>query len=81
VRLSDSEVLAWAAVAQRILVTHDLQTIPSFAYERVRAGQSFPGVFLVPNAMPVGQVIAELVLLIASTDPSEWENRVLYLPL
>jgi Domain of unknown function (DUF5615) len=61
---SDPELLAWAAAEDRILLTHDAATIPHFAYERVEAGLAMPGVFEVPLAMPVGQAIEELLLLI-----------------
>jgi hypothetical protein len=43
----DPVILAWAAGGERILLTHDRDTMPNFAYERVRAGQPMPGVFLV----------------------------------
>jgi predicted nuclease of predicted toxin-antitoxin system len=38
----DPTLLAWAAQEGRILLTHDVRTIPRFAYERVRAGQPMP---------------------------------------
>jgi predicted nuclease of predicted toxin-antitoxin system len=41
----DAEILEWAAQQGRILLTHDRKTIPSFAYERVAAGQPMPGCF------------------------------------
>src|SRR5690348_8935749 len=40
----DPEVLAWAAAEGRILCTHDVTTVPNFAYERVARGQPMPGV-------------------------------------
>lgn len=39
----DSTLLAAAASVRRILVTHDRNTIPRFAYERVVAGLPMPG--------------------------------------
>jgi hypothetical protein len=51
----DSEILEWAAANRRILVTHDLRTMPRHAGERVRAGQEMPGVFGVPKRLPIGQ--------------------------
>lgn len=38
----DPAVLAWAAQAQRILITHDVTTITRYAYERIKAGLSMP---------------------------------------
>ena len=43
----DPHVLAWAAAERRILITHDLKTIPRFAYERVSRHETMPGVIAV----------------------------------
>lgn len=49
----DRAVLAWAAQERRIRVTHDVSTVTKYAYERIRAGQSMPGVFEVSRAVPL----------------------------
>jgi hypothetical protein len=77
----DPEILAWAAAEGRILVTHDLQTVPAIAYQKLKAGEHVAGVFAVPNLTPIGQAIEDLVLLTACSEPGEWENRILHLPL
>lgn len=74
-------VLAWAAKEQRILLTHDVKTMPKFVYERVAAGLTVPGVFEVKRDMPIGQAIDELLTIIGASEQSEWENQVVYLPL
>ena len=53
-------ILAWAAAHNRIVLTHDRATMPDFAYARVVAEQSMPGVFVVPDRMAVRQAIEEL---------------------
>jgi predicted nuclease of predicted toxin-antitoxin system len=89
VRIQDTEVyeaedpvvLEWAAQAGRILLTHDdTRTMPDFAYERVREGKPLPGVFVVNDQAPMGQVIDDLLTILGASDTSEWENRVIYLP-
>jgi len=45
----DPPILEWAAHAGRIVLTHDLKTVPRYAYERVRAGLPMPGVCAVPR--------------------------------
>jgi predicted nuclease of predicted toxin-antitoxin system len=55
--VEDSSLLVWAAEQDRILVTHDIKTIPKYAYERVVAGQSMPGVIVVPEAFDIGEAI------------------------
>jgi hypothetical protein len=41
----DSVLLQWAAVEDRILLTHNVNTIPGFAYDRVRVVLECPGDF------------------------------------
>ena len=59
----DPSVLEWAAGQSRVLLTHDVATITHFAYERLVRLEPMPGVFEVPVAMAVGEVIDELVLI------------------
>ena len=77
----DPDVLAWAADRERIVVTHDRATMPDFAYRRIRAEQPMPGLFVVDDRMGIGQAIEQLLLIDAATEPAEWTDRVLYLPL
>lgn len=77
----DPEVLAWAAEAGRVLVTHDVQTITRFAYERVQAGLPMSGVIEIPLAAPLGAVIEDLALIADCFDPGEIEGQILFLPL
>ena len=39
----DPDILKWAAAEDRILLTHDRDTVPNFAYCRVIAGAAMPG--------------------------------------
>jgi predicted nuclease of predicted toxin-antitoxin system len=77
----DPALLTWAATEGRILLTHDRETIPNFAYDRVRAGQPMPGIFLVSDLMPTGKAIDELLLAIQCLSSQECENLVTYFPL
>jgi hypothetical protein len=65
----------------RILITHDRNTLPNFAYERVRAGEPMPGVFVVSDLMPVGQAIDEILLAVECMTPDECKNLVRFFPL
>ncbi len=77
----DPEVLAWAAQQNRILLSHDADTMPTYAYDRIAAGLPMPGVFLVHADMPIGQAIEQLLTAIGASIPNEWENRVEFFPL
>lgn len=77
----DPVILEWAAREGRILITHDAATMSHFAYERVKAGMTMSGVIEVPDDLPIGTAIEDLLLLAEYSDRNEWENQVLYLPL
>jgi hypothetical protein len=77
----DPSLLQWSAAENRILLTHDVNTIPGFAYDRVRASQTMPGVFLVRKSMAIGKAIEELVLAIECLSPEECKDIVTYFPL
>jgi Domain of unknown function (DUF5615) len=77
----DPTVLAWAAEEGRIFLTHDRKTMPDFAYDRVRTGMRMPGVFVASDRLPIGQLIDDILLLANGSEPIEWEDVVLYLPL
>ena len=77
----DPEILAWAAKEQRLVLTHDVSRMTRYAYERVEAGESMPGVFEVPRSARLGQVIEDLLLIAEMSGEEEWENQVRYLPL
>lgn len=77
----DPELLAWAAEHGRILLTHDIQTVAGYAYNRVRANLPMPGIIEVRMTQGLGTTIDELVLLIEASTPDEFENQVRYIPL
>ena len=80
-RAEDPAVLAWAAEDERIVISHDRATMPDFAYNRVAQDLPMPGVFIVPNRMPVRQAIDELLVIEGCSEQAEWAGLVLYLPL
>lgn len=80
-KMQDSEVLALAAAQQRVLVSHDVGTMPAHVYEFTKAGARSAGVFLVPQSLDVATAIEELLLIWLASDASEWENRLEWLPL
>jgi hypothetical protein len=77
----DAEILAWAAHEGRILLTHDADTMPYFAYARTKAGQTMAGVFLVSDQMPIGRAIDEILLAVECLTPEECGSFVRFFPL
>ncbi len=77
----DPTVLSWTADRGRILLTHDVATIPQYAYERLRAGRPMPGVCVVTRAVPIGRAIEDILLIAELSDGQDWEGQIRYLPL
>jgi hypothetical protein len=59
----DDVILAAAAEENRLLVSHDLRTMTAAFKLGVAAGDAVPGLLLVAQRAPVGEVVAELVPL------------------
>ena len=78
---ADPILLEWAANQGRVVITHDINTMPGFAYERVAAGQSLPGVIIIPKLLPIGTAIEELVTVLECDEPGDLNDQVIYLPL
>lgn len=77
----DSTVLAWAAQEGQIVLTHDVATMTTFAYQRIQAELSMPGLFEVSRRVPVGVAIEEIILIAECSIEGEWEGQVRFLPL
>jgi predicted nuclease of predicted toxin-antitoxin system len=78
---SDPEVLEWAAIQNRILLSHDRETMIHYGKQRIEAGLPMPGIIIVRNTLPIGQVIEELLMILGASEPEEWNNLIAFLPL
>jgi hypothetical protein len=78
--LPDPEVLVRSAGDDRILVTHDQTTMPRHFGEFVRSRPS-PGLIVVPQHLPLRQVVDDIILIWTATEAREWVNRIAFLPI
>jgi hypothetical protein len=76
----DLAVLEWAARERRIVLTHDISTLVSFAFERVATGRPMPGVFAVRSRGPIGSTIEDLLLLAECSIGVSGKRQFHYLP-
>jgi predicted nuclease of predicted toxin-antitoxin system len=77
----DPEVLAWAAAEDRVLITNDRNTIVSFAYQRVAAGQLMPGLIATTNEQSIGSAIDDILLIAEYMPADELRGQlVVFLP-
>jgi len=75
----DPKILKWAAQRNRVLLTHDRETIPDFAYERVRNGREMAGVIIVPDQLAPGDFATEILSLLERATEEAFRNRVFFL--
>jgi hypothetical protein len=73
-------VLAFAAEHGRVLVSHDVNTMPRH-FREFTSSRTSPGLILIPQRLDIGAAIEELLLVWECNDASDFLNQVLYLPL
>jgi hypothetical protein len=77
----DPKVLEWAAREDRIVLTHDVNTMPAFAFDRILRNERMPGLFVVSQQAALASVIDDIILIAEWGVPGKWDGRVIYLPL
>src|SRR5262245_66116289 len=75
----DPDILEWAASQGRVLLSHDVSSVPPAAYQRVGEGKPMPGVLILPDRMPIGEAIDESLFLQLEVDPDDCEDHVVYI--
>jgi hypothetical protein len=79
--IPDPAVLAIHLVEDRLLVSSDCNTMIRHFYALVSAGASCPGLIIVPQNLPEGEAIEELLMIWAASHPDELVNQVTWLPI
>jgi hypothetical protein len=79
--LDDIALLQFATDANCVVVTHDLATMVAAMREHLRQSPRCAPIVLVPDAVPVAQVVEDLLLLDECGLESDWKAGVIYLPL
>jgi predicted nuclease of predicted toxin-antitoxin system len=76
----DLTVLQIAAEQNRILVSHDVRTLPRH-FRHFITRQASPGVFLILQNLPLSTAIEQLSLIWLASEAEEWVNQIRFLPL
>jgi hypothetical protein len=79
-RMRDPDVPDLAHSSGRILVSHDVTTMPRW-FDRCVEQRSCAGLILVPDRSPIRDVIEDLLLIWSLTEAEEWRDRLEWLPL
>lgn len=78
-RVADPDVLALTAQEGRVLVSHDMRTLPDHFRDFI-ASQTSPGVIIVSQKLSIGRAAELLHLLWAATEAEEYTNIIYHLP-
>lgn len=78
--IRDSEVLDLAATANRVLISHDRRTMLDHFRNRLAAGESSPGLLIVPQEAPIGPVAEAIIFLWAISEPIDLRDQAFHLP-
>jgi hypothetical protein len=76
----DPALLELAALQGGIVISHDRRTMTRYFGERLAAGKSNPGLFIVPQRRAIAEVIESLLLVWSASQASEWRDAIVYLP-
>jgi hypothetical protein len=77
--LDDQAVLAIAASRGRVLVSHDVSTMPEH-FARFIQEQISPGVILISQELSYREAIEGLLRVWSNTEAKDWENVLSFLP-
>ncbi len=78
--ITDPDLLERAAVANRVIVSHDRRTMLNHFRNRLLSGKSSPGLLIVSQSSSVGLVAESIVILWAIADTAELRNQAYHLP-
>lgn len=78
---TDLNVLAWAAMENRVLVSNDRNTMIGFAIQRVAASETMPGLIATTNRQSIGSAISDVLLIAECMSEDEMRDQILFLPL
>jgi len=78
--VKDPELLEAAAVANRVLVSHDRRTMLNHFRSRLADGKSSPGLLVVSQNAPIALVVESIVVLWSVSDPAELRDQARHLP-
>jgi predicted nuclease of predicted toxin-antitoxin system len=77
----DPALLELAAQQDRVLITHDRNTMTRHFRDRLHVEKVTPGVFILPQQeRAIGEIIESLLLVWAASKAEEWLNQIVYLP-
>ncbi len=76
----DPAILLWAEREGRILVSHDRDTLPTHLANHLNSSRHSPGIFIIRRHATLPQIVSFLADAAYASDPSEWRDRIAFIP-
>lgn len=77
----DDEVLEWAAVNRRVVLTHDVSTMADEANFRISNGLAMAGLIIVQRGLRIAVAIEEILVISSCAGPDGLDGQVEYVPV
>lgn len=77
---ADAAILDYANRNNWLVVSHDVNTMPAAARERIGTERPMSGLLMVAQDTPVARVIASLELIWSASQAEEWTGQIVFLP-
>lgn len=75
----DPVVLEYAAVQNRVIVTHDRNTMIGYAQDRMNQGLRMAGLIVLDQFIDTGMAIQEVGTLTQAGEPGDLDGQILFL--
>lgn len=79
--MSDPDILLWCETNDFLLVTRNRSSMPVHLKAHLEAGHHIPGILTLNPDMTMGETIDELRLIWGASNPEEFKDLVVYLPV
>lgn len=77
---ADPEIIRWAAVHGRLLVSLDKTTLPRHLHDHLATNQDSPGIILLADGQPIPAIVDLLFLIAFLSESAEWANACRWIP-
>jgi hypothetical protein len=76
----DSDILLWAEIERRILVSRDKRTMIADLTSHLKTGHNSPGLFIIRRGSNLADVLGFLIYAAHAGDDDQWRDLVVYIP-
>ena len=77
----DPDLLCWCEEQEFLLITNNRKSMPDHLAAHIEAGRHIPGIIELNPKMSIGETIEELLLIWGASEPIEYQDMIVYLPL